>query len=86
LSNGLSKSEEKMLTKCKAQLDAILEKRFLMGRGEATEIAGVSLLIASRLSPPLPAVLKKQAAALVAKYGGLDWVKQQLEKVGAEEE
>jgi hypothetical protein len=84
-SNGLSKSEEKILTKCQAQLDAILEKRFLMGRREADEIAAVAAQISVRLNPPEPDRLKKQAAALVARYSGLDWVKAAIAKTeGAE--
>lgn len=81
--NGLSKSEEKLLRDRLQQLNEILTRRCLMGGGEARLMIELAARIHNSLNPPEPAMLDSEAEEMIALHSGLDWVQAALDRAKA---
>jgi len=73
MSNGLEKKEERMLRSRLKQLEAVLEKRCLLGGRDASEIQALAKKIRIRLEPAKPDDLDAEAERLINLHTGLDW-------------
>ena len=73
MSNGLEKKEERMLRSRLKQLEAVLEKRCLLGGRDASEIEALAKKIRIRLEPAKPDDLDAEAERLFNLHSGLDW-------------
>ncbi len=73
MSNGLEKKEERMLRSRLKQLEAVLEKRCLLGGRDASEIEALAKKIRIRLEPAKPDDLDAEAERLINLHTGLDW-------------
>ena len=73
MSNGLEKKEERMLRSRLKQLEAVLEKRCLLGGRDASEIEALAKKIRIRLEPATPDDLDAEAERLINLHTGLDW-------------